>query len=160
MKRIKNHALVLVVIASLLSACGGDGDEQGQAAMSKGSIATITFKNGEALSTSVFCNLEPQMVADQEILYTATSTRNPYFDVTVFGPNSMFEGGKVSWVETPDFEQYQVNWESRPALSGDSFTVSLEGKTIRGSGTLIRGKDEAGKEGEKREFTLVVNCAG
>ena len=100
------------------------------------------------------------MVADQEILYTATSTRNPYFDVTVFGPNSMFEGGKVSWVETPDFEQYQVNWESRPALSGDSFTVSLEGKTIRGSGTLIRGKDEAGKEGEKREFTLVVNCAG
>ena len=100
------------------------------------------------------------MVAEQEILYTATSPRNPYFDVTVFGPNSMFEGGKVSWVETPDFEQYQVSWESTPALGGDSFTVSLEGKTIRGSGTLIRGKDEAGEEGEKREFTLVVNCAG
>lgn len=159
MKLSGNHALALVMTASLLAACGGDSDEQGQTATGKGSVATITFDNGEVLSASVICVLEPQVAAGQEILFTATSTSSPYFDVTMFGPNSVLAGGKVSWDDTKDFKQYKAQWSSVPAVVGGRFVVSLEGKTITGSGTLVRGKDEADREGEKRQASITVNCS-
>lgn len=154
------HFILFAIIGVILAACGGDGDNSNPDTAKKGSVATITFDNGEQLHASVICVLEPQVAAGQEILYAATSTSNPYFDVTMFGPSSMFAGGKVSWDDTKDFKQYKTQWSSEPAMVGGSFAVSLEGKTITGSGTLVRGKDETDREGEKRHASITVICSG
>lgn len=160
MKISIKHIILFAVTGVILNACGGDSDSSSPGTAKKGSVATITFDNGEVLSASVICVLKPQMAAGQEILYTATSTSSPYFDVTMFGPSSIFAGGKVSWDDTRDFEQYKAQWASIPAVVGGSFAVSLAGTTITGSGTLVRGKDEAGREGEKRKASITVNCDG
>ena len=151
--------LVIVGISSLLLACGS---EPGGISGAQSSVATLTFENGETLSTSVICVLEPQTAAGQEILFTATSVKSPYFDVTLFAAGTIVNGAKVSWTETKDFKTYQVDWKSIPgtAVSKASFDVALSGHTITGSGMLIRGEDASNNAGEKRQASLVVDCAG
>lgn len=128
---------------------GGDAP-----AMSRGT-ATITFGTGDTLSTDVACVLEPQVAAGQEILYTATSQGSPYFDLTVFGEDAAISGATVSWDETDDFETYQESWSA--GITGD-FEAELDGNTITGSGTFMRGDDAAGQEGETREGEVEVVC--
>ena len=157
--RIPCHRFLIIAgMSFLLLACGS---ESGSSSGSQSSVATLTFENGETLSTSVICVLEPQSVAGQEILYTATSVKSPYFDVTVFAAGTIVNGAKVSWVETKDFKTKQVDWKSIPgtAVSKASFDVALNGRTITGSGILIRGEDASNNSGEKRQATLVVDCA-
>lgn len=176
-------ALALAGVAALgLASCGGDDDTSaqgdtstnedtspdtltseedsgGSAGSQGGGTATIIFANGEVLSTDVLCNLESQVAAGQEILYTATSLRNPYFDVTVFGPSSDFEGATATWDETEDFVTYQVSWAAGELEApGSSFEASLAGSTITGSGTFVRGEDASGQAGETREGTVEVQC--
>ena len=158
--RYARHFVIAAVLGLVLTGCGDDNaGSQGKPASGKASVATITFDNGEILSTNVLCHLKSQVAAGQEILYTATSLSNPYFDLTVFGENSDFTGATVTWNETEDFEVYQVNWSSgRPGQA--SFAPTLDGSTITGSGTFIRGSDETGQEGETRQGNVVVNCSG
>ncbi len=160
MKAYKKLTVLSALTVLLLTACGGDADEPGNANAGKRSIATITFENGEVLSARVACVLEPQVAAGQEILYTATSTSNPYFDITVYGPNSMFEGAKMSWNDTDDFQVYRLSWDTNLPMAGGDFKADLDGKTITGSGTFIHGKDETGLEGEKKQVSVVVRCVG
>ncbi|MBE9540518.1 MAG: hypothetical protein IMF06_15655 [Proteobacteria bacterium] len=151
--------LVIAGMSLLLLACGS---ESGSSSGAQSSVATLSFENGETLSTSVICVLEPQTAAGQEILYTATSVRSPYFDVTVFAAGGIVSGAKVSWADTKDFKVYQERWSSVPgtAVSKASFDVALNGRTITGSGMLIRGDDTSNNSGEKRQSTLVVECGG
>jgi len=161
MTTTRNTSYITIVALSLaLAACGGSDNDNGGAGLSSSkSIATITFENGETLSTPVFCVLESQMAAGQEILFTATSTSNPYFDATMFGPKSAFAGsGGVSWNETKDFKTYEAQWEASVFTKG--FELKLEGKTITGEGMLIGGKDVTSTAGQKRQATLKVECAG
>ena len=153
------RSLVIVGISFLLVACGG---ESGGSSGTQSSVATLTFENGETLSTSVICVLEPQTAAGQEILFTATSVRSPYFDVTLFAAGAILNGAKVSWTDTKDFKTYQADWKSVPGtpVSKASFDVALNGSTITGSGVLIRGDDASNNPGEKRQASLVVDCAG
>ena len=78
----------------------------------------------------------------------------------MFGENSSFPGANVSWDETTDFEIYQASWSSRQMPGESPFTLELQGSTITGSVTLMRGKDEAGEEGETRQAQVRVDCAG
>ena len=161
MLRTRNTSYIAIALLSLmLAACGGSDDDKEAAGLSSGKgIATISFENGETLSTSVFCVLESQMAAGQEILFTATSTSNPYFDATMFGPNSAFaSSGGVSWNETKDFKTYEAQWEASVFTKG--FELKLEDNTITGKGTLIGGQDVASTAGQKRQATLRVECAG
>jgi len=149
-----------VLLGLAVGGCSDDNaGSQGKSASGKASVATITFDNGEILSAEVLCHLEPQVAAGQEILYTATSLTSPYFDLTVFGDNSAFTGSSVSWNETRDFKVYQVIWASRGVPGQSAFTSTLDGNTIKGSGTFVRGDDESGKEGETRQGEVMVNCA-
>ena len=161
---MQRHNTIITPIAATiiltLSACGSESGSQGKSTSKNESLATITFEDGEVLKTNVFCYLESQMAAGQEILYTVTSTSNPYFDLTMFGENSMFTGPKISWDETADFEIYQASWSSRHMPGEPPFTVELQGSTITGSGMLMRGKDETGQAGETRQVTVRVVCAG
>lgn len=125
---------------------------------SGGGVATITFASGEELSTDVLCYLEEQESAGQQILYTATSLSNPYFDLTVFGPQSDFAGTVVTWNETEDFETFTEQWTSESLTGGSEFETTLDGTTITGSGTLTRGEDESGQAGETRDAELLVEC--
>jgi len=158
-----HNTIIISAVATItltLAACGSESGNQGKSTPRKQSLATITFHDGEVLKTNVVCYLEPQISAGQEILYTATSLSNPYFDLTVFGEDSSFPGANVSWDETTDFEIYQASWSSRQMPGESPFTLELQGSTITGSVTLMRGKDEAGEEGETRQAQVRVDCAG
>lgn len=159
MRTPHHRSLVIAGMCFLLLACGS---ESGSSSGSQSSTATLTFENGEVLNTSVICVLKPQVAAGQEILFTATSVKSPYFDVTQFADGSILNGAKVSWTETSDFKTYQVDWKSVPGtmVSKPSFDVALNGRTITGSGMLIRGEDASNNSGEKRQTTLLVECGG
>ena len=154
-----HRSLAIAGLSFLLLACGG---ESGSLSGAQSSVATLTFENGDVLSTSVICVLKPQTAAGQEILFTATSVKSPYFDVTLFAAGAILNGAKVSWTETKDFKTYQVDWKSIPgtAVSRASFDVALNRNTITGSGILVRGDDARNNAGEKRQASLVVDCAG
>jgi len=123
-----------------------------------GGTATITFADGQTLTTDVICTLEPQIAAGQEIEYTATSQSSPYFDVTVFGEASDFAGtSTVSWDDTEDFVTVQESW-SAGEVPNDDLEVMLSGETISGNGTFVRGEDETGTAGETRQGEFVVEC--
>jgi|GEM_PF-6532739 len=134
---------------------GTDGEPQLEDVLE--GTATIAFEGGEVLSTEVLCTLEPQTAAGQEILYTATSLSNPYFDVTVFGEDAAVPGPSVSWNETEDFETYQESWSAMGGSFGD-LEVTLDGTTISGQGTFRRDEDAAGAAGETRQATVEVVC--
>ena len=55
---------VLMGLVLVASACSSSESEE---------AATVTLDNGESFTFSIICNLEPQEVADVEILYTAVS---------------------------------------------------------------------------------------
>ena len=159
-KRKTLPILTATTLTLALAGCGNDNTgSPSKSAAKKASIATITFENGEVLETNVLCHLEPQVSAGQEILYTATSLSNPYFDLTVFGENSSFPGAKLSWHETKDFKVYQVSWSSSHLLGRSTFEPVVEASTISGDVTLVRGQDETSEEGESRQAKVVVNCA-
>lgn len=151
--------LATTALTLALAGCGNDNPgKPSKSAVKKASIATITFDNGEVLETNVLCHLESQVSAGQEILYTATSLSNPYFDLTVFGENSSFPGAKLSWHETKDFKVYQVSWSSSNLPGKSTFEPVVEVNTISGDVTLVRGEDETGEEGKTHQAKVVVNC--
>lgn len=118
--------------------------------VSKG-IATLTFANGQELSTEVLCYLEPQKIAAQEILYSASSAMNPYFSISEFGGDSLIAGASASWMEAEDVLAPTLSWQAMGAM-GD-FEATLEGNTITGSGTFI--EDETG---ESQHGDVLVEC--
>ena len=161
MQANKISAFAIVTAISLaVTGCGDGAETQGKTASGKGSVATITFDNGEVLTTKVICALETQISAGQEILYTATSLSNPYFDITVFGEKSSFPGAKASWNETKDFEVYQESWSTQNIPGQSTFSPVLDGNTITGNATMVRGEDETGQANETRQAEIVVNCEG
>lgn len=114
--------------------------------------ATLTLANGEAFQfATVLCTLEPQMAAGSEILFTATSYDDPGLDITQFGDEGTITGVASISVYDGNFETL---WEANSML-GSSVELTLDGSTIRGTGSFYEN-DEYG--GETVEGDVVANC--
>ena len=117
--------------------------------------AVLTLDNGETYEFSVLCTLEPQMAAGSEILFTAVSYDDPGLDITQFGDEGTITGtGSVS-VYDSDFETL---WEASTFFEafGGGLELTLDGSTIRGSGTFYPDADPSTGEGVPGE--IVANC--
>lgn len=112
------------------------------AAGGSGKGAVLTLANGETFEFSVLCSLEPQMAAGSEILFTATSYDTPGLDITQFG-----DEGTVTDIATISvFDgNYETLWDAGSFYEavGGTIELSLEGSTIRGSGSFYPGGDIA-----------------
>lgn len=147
---IRRPVTLIGALALTLTACGAD-DGADRPATGSGT-ATITFDDGETLSTNVRCALEPQDAAGGgQILYTATSGSAPYFDLTVFGEDGETTSISISWDESLD--DSGQSWSAGPF--GSDAEVSLDGAMITGSATFMQ---EGG--GEERHGQVDVDCSG
>jgi hypothetical protein len=114
--------------------------------------ATLTLANGETFEfPNVLCTLEPQMAAGSEILFTATSYDDPGLDITQFGDEGTITG--VASISVYDGD-YETRWEANSML-GSAVELSLDGSTIRGTGTFFEGDDYAG---EPVDGEVIANC--
>lgn len=132
---------------------GSDDDGSDDAtAPSSGGGATLTLANGETFEfPSVLCTLEPQMAAGSEILFTATSYDDPGLDITQFGDAGMISD--VASIEVYDAD-FETLW-SASSMLGSEVELSLDGSTIRGTGSFVQGEDFGG---ETVEGEVVANC--
>ena len=134
---------------------GSSEDADAPAPPPGGGSAVLTLDNGETYEFSVLCTLEPQMAAGSEILFTAVSYDDPGLDITQFGDEGTITGtGSVS-VYDSDFETL---WEASTFFEafGGGLELTLDGSTIRGSGTFYPDADPAAGEGVPGE--IVANC--
>jgi hypothetical protein len=128
--------------------------------------ATVTLENGEEYTFSILCNLESQIAAGQEILFTAVSYDDPNgFDVTQFGKGSddtagLLDGlGSISIYDSSTFDEVWGAGSVTAQLSNTEFELEVDGTTIMGTGTFFTGEQVAnldladGVPGE-----LVANC--
>jgi hypothetical protein len=176
--------LLIVAPLALAAACGSDGDssenetvetdataepadpadsgdddaaaesDDGAAApgATGGGGATLTLANGEQFEfPTVLCSLEPQMAAGSEILFSATSYDDPGLDITQFGDEGTITGVASISVYDGNFEAL---WEANSMLGSD-IELTLEGSTIRGTGSFFEGEDFGG---ETVEGEVVANC--
>jgi len=120
-----------------------------------GRTATLTLDNGEIYEFSVLCSLEPQMAAGSEILFTAVSYDDPGLDITQFGDEGTVTG--IANVSVYDGD-YETLWEANTFFEafGGGLELTLDGSTIRGSGTFFPDADPAAGEGVPGE--IVANC--
>lgn len=147
---IRPRVTLIGTLALILTACGADDGADGSA-LGRGT-ATITFDDGETLSTDVRCALAPQdAVGGGEILYTATSGSAPYFDLTVFGEDGEMTDISISWDESLD--DSGQSWSA--GGSGSDAEVSLDGATITGSATFMQDGRGQGRRGQ-----IEVDCSG
>jgi hypothetical protein len=117
-----------------------------------GGGATLTLANGEVFEfATVLCTLEPQMAAGSEILFTATSYDDPALDITQFGDEGTITGIASISVYDGNFETL---WEANSML-GSSVELTLDGSTIRGTGSFFEGEDFGG---DTVEGEVVANC--
>jgi hypothetical protein len=109
---------------------------------SSGDDAVLTLANGETFEFGILCTLEPQMAAGSEILFTAVSYDTPGLDITQFGDDGTVTGIATISVYDGDFETL---WEAGSFYDafGGSIELSLDGSTIRGSGSFFPGGDIA-----------------
>lgn len=179
----KRRVLLAPVLLVLATACGSDGDSTNDAGTvvepeleapesdsdpasddAAGSdeasgppatgdaAATLTLANGETFEfATVLCTLEPQMAAGSEILFTATSYDDPGLDITQFGNEGTITGLASISVYDGNFETL---WEAN-SLYGSSVELTLDGSTIRGTGSFY-ANDEFGAE--TVEGDVVANC--
>lgn len=123
-----------------------------QAPESSGGGATLTLANGETFEfPTVLCSLESQMSAGAEILFTATSYDDPGLDITQFGDEGTVTGVASISVYDGDFETL---WDAN-TMFGSSVELTLEGTTIRGTGSFLPGPDLIG---DAVEGEVVANC--
>ena len=117
-----------------------------------GGGATLTLANGEIFEfPTVLCALEPQTAAGSEILFTATSYDDPGLDITQFGDEGTITDVASISVYDGDFETL---WESN-SMFGSPVELTLDGSTIRGTGSFLPGPDLMG---ESVEGEVVANC--
>jgi hypothetical protein len=124
------------------------------AAPAGGGVATLSLANGEVLEFSVLCNLEPQIAAGSEILFTATSFDDPAIDITQFGD----EGPVVDIASVDVYDaSYETLWGARSDFEplGGGLELSLDGSTITGTGMFFPAGDI---EGTAVAGTVVANC--
>ena len=134
---------------------GSSEDADAPAPPAGGGSTVLTLDNGETYEFSVLCTLEPQMAAGSEILFTAVSYDDPGLDITQFGDEGTITGtGSVS-VYDSDFETL---WEASTFFEafGGGLELTLDGSTIRGSGTFYPDADPSAGEGVPGE--IVANC--
>jgi hypothetical protein len=135
----------------------GDASDDGAAegspdAPSAGGGATLTLANGETFEfANVLCTLEPQISAGSEILFTAVSYDDPGLDITQFGEEAAVPGLASISVYDGAFETL---WEANTAL-GAGVELTLDGSTIRGTGSFYEGEDFGG---DTVEGEVVANC--
>lgn len=147
---IRPLVTLIGALALMLTACGAD-DGADRPPTGSGT-ATITFDDGETLSTDVRCALEPQdAVGGGQILYTATSGNAPYFDLTVFGEDGEMTDISISWDESLD--DSGESWSA--GRVGSDAEVSLDGATMTGSATFMQDGGGQGRRGQ-----VEVDCSG
>ena len=114
--------------------------------------AALTLANGETFEfATILCTLEPQMAAGSEILFTATSYDDPGLDITQFGDEGTITGLASISVYDGNFETL---WAADSSM-GSSVELTLEGSTIRGTGSFFQGEEFSG---ETVEGEVVANC--
>ena len=157
------RVLVLVALMVLAVACGSDGDSSDSASNdsvvvddasggSTGGGATLTLANGETFEfPTVLCSLESQMSAGSEILFTATSYDDPGLDITQFGDEGTITDVASISVYDGDFETL---WDAN-TMFGSSVELTLDGTTIRGTGSFLPGPDLIG---DAVDGEVVANC--
>lgn len=123
-------------------------------ASSGGTGAVLTLANGETFEFSVLCSLEPQMSAGSEILFTATSYDTPSLDITQFGDEGTITD--IASISVYD-ASYDTLWEASTfyEVAGGSVELSLDGSTIRGTGSFFPGGDITA---EPVEGEVVAEC--
>jgi hypothetical protein len=127
-------------------------DGEGDATSGGDGTATLVLANGEEFEFSVLCSLEPQMAADQEILFSVTSYDETYgFDATKFGEDAVMPG--MASMDVYDSESYEAVWTAS-SIMGD-VELELDGSTVTGTGTFFEG-DEGMGDGVEGELT--ANC--
>ena len=127
-----------------------DGDGEGSATSGANGTATLVLANGEEFEFSILCSLEPQMAADQEILFSVTSYDEPYgFDATKFGEDSVVPG--MASMDVYDSETYEAVWTAS-SMVGGGVDLELDGSTVTGTGTFFEG-DEGLGDGVEGELT-------
>ncbi|MCO8128445.1 hypothetical protein NHL50_14635 [Acidimicrobiia bacterium EGI L10123] len=125
-------------------------DGEGSATSGANGTATLVLANGEEFEFSILCSLEPQMAADQEILFSVTSYDEPYgFDATKFGEDSVVPG--MASVDVYDSETYESVW-SASSMMGGGVELELDGSTVTGTATFFEG-DEGLGDGVEGELT-------
>lgn len=119
--------------------------------------ATLTLDNGESYEFGVLCTLEPQMAAGSEILFTATSYDDPSLDITQFGDEGTVTG--LSSVSVYDATSFDSLWGASSLYEafGGGLELSLDGSTIRGTGTFFAG-DDPGTSPEGVAGEVVADC--
>ncbi len=167
--------LILVPMILAAGACGSDGDPSAESEAapsgsnaeaapsasnaeteappaSEGGGATLTLANGETIEfASVLSALEPQMAAGSEILFTVTSYDDPGLDITQFGDEGTITG--VASISVYDGD-YETLWEAN-SMFGSEVELSLDGSTIRGTGSFLEGGDISN---EAVDGEVVANC--
>ena len=119
---------------------------------SDGGGATLTLANGEIFEfATVLCTLEPQTAAGSEILFTAVSYDDPGLDITQFGDEGTITG--VASISVYDGD-YETLWDAS-SIYGSTVELTLDGSTIRGTGSFLPGPD---LEGDPVEGEVVANC--
>ena len=114
--------------------------------------ATLTLANGDTFEfPNVLCTLESQMSAGSEILFTATSYDDPGLDITQFGDEGTITGVATISVYDGDYESL---WEAS-SMFGSPVELTLDGSTIRGTGSFRPGPDLTG---ESVEGEVIANC--
>ena len=127
-------------------------DESVAPPATSGGGATLTLANGETFEfPTVLCTLEPQTAAGSEILFTATSYDDPGLDITQFGDDGTITGVATISVYDGDFETL---WEAN-SMFGSPVELTLDGSTIRGSGSFLPGGENLA---EAVEGEVVANC--
>jgi hypothetical protein len=136
-------------------AAEAEADESADEAIApsaSGGSATLTLANGETFEfPNLLCTLEPQMAAGSEILFTATSYDDPGLDITQFGDEGTVTGLATISVYDGDYESL---WEAN-SMFGSEVQLTLEGSTIRGTGSFLPGPDLVG---EPVDGDVVANC--
>lgn len=119
--------------------------------------ATLTLDNGERYEFGVLCTLEPQMAAGSEILFTATSYDDPSLDITQFGDEGTVTG--LSSVSVYDATSFDSLWGASSLYEpfGGGLELTLDGSTIRGTGTFFAG-DDPGTSPDGIAGEVVANC--
>ena len=125
-------------------------DGGGEATSGANGTATLVLANGEEFEFSILCSLEPQIAADQEILFSVTSYDEPYgFDATKFGEDAAVPA--LASVDVYDSETYESVW-SASSMMGGGVELELDGSTVTGTATFFEG-DEGLGDGVEGELT-------
>ena len=119
--------------------------------------ATLTLDNGERYEFGVLCTLEPQMAAGSEILFTATSYDDPSLDITQFGDEGTVTS--LASVSVYDATTFDSLWGASSSYEpfGGGLELTLDGSTIRGTGTFFAG-DDPGTAPDGVAGEVVANC--